>query len=340
MKRIVFVFVIIAIVFTEARAQDPHFSQYYSAPLYLNPAFAGTGNNHRLIANYRNQWPAIANGFVTYAFSYDYNVAEVRSGVGFLATVDKAGSADLTSTTLQFIYSYKVQLSDKWVVTPGLSFGYGMRDIDFNKLVFGDQLDFSDRGQAPTTDSQVMNNLGSANYFDFGAGILIYNKTFWAGFSASHINTPNKSLLDVESKVPMKKSLHAGVKIPLYNGVFKRDRVSSISPSFVYQNQGNFDQLDVGLHFNYSPVMIGAWYRGIPIQQDTKDNVSQDALVMILGMQFDNLEIGYSYDFTISDLSSVSGGAHEIALKYSVDVSLRRKVKHKDKFIPCPTFTK
>ena len=320
-------------------AQDPHFSQYYAAPLYLNPAFAGTSADHRFIANYRNQWPSIANGFVTYAFSYDYNLADLRSGVGLLATVDKAGSANLSSTTLQFIYSYKVELANQWIITPGLSFGYGNRDIDFNKLVFGDQLDFDEDGQVPTTDSQVANNLGSTGYFDFGTGILIYNKSVWAGFSVSHLNQPNRSLLNEESKIPVKTSLHAGVKIPLYKGVFKRDRISSIAPSFVYQNQGEFDQLDVGLHFFYEPVMLGAWYRGIPIQQDQKDNVSQDAVVLILGMKFENMEVGYSYDFTISDLSAVSGGAHEISLKYNVALSIGRGGKKPTKYIPCPTFT-
>jgi len=339
-RKLITILILLLIAVADLSAQDPHFSQYYAAPLYLNPAFAGSGNNHRLIANYRNQWPAIASGFVTYAFSYDYHLSDLKSGVGLMAVVDKAGSANLQSTSLQFIYSYKVHLAGKWVITPGLSFGYGNRDIDFNKLVFGDQLDFNNDGNAPTIDNQVSNNLGSANYFDFGSGILIYNKSFWAGFTASHINQPNRSLLGDESKVPMKTSVHAGVKIPLYNGVFKRDRISSIAPSFVYQNQGNFDQLDIGLHFNYAPVMIGAWYRGIPIQQDTKDNVSQDAVVLILGMQFDNLEIGYSYDFTVSELSAVSGGAHEVSLKYSVDIAIRTKTKHKDKFIPCPTFVK
>ncbi len=36
-------------------SQDPQFSQYHSAPLYLNPVFAGTTQTHRFIANYRNQ---------------------------------------------------------------------------------------------------------------------------------------------------------------------------------------------------------------------------------------------------------------------------------------------
>ncbi|MDZ7648914.1 MAG: hypothetical protein U5K54_18070 [Cytophagales bacterium] len=45
--------------------------------------------------------------------------------------------------------------------------------------------------------------------------------------------------------------------------------------------------MDVGLHFLYDPVMIGLWYRGIPVQQNVKDNISQDALVLVLGFQFE-----------------------------------------------------
>ncbi|HNP18577.1 MAG TPA: type IX secretion system membrane protein PorP/SprF [Fulvivirga sp.] len=319
--------------------QDPQFSQYYAAPLYLNPAFTGTGSDHRFIANYRNQWPNLANGFVSFAFSYDYNLAHLKSGIGLMATVDKAGSANLTSTTINFLYSYKVQLGNKWVITPGLSFGYGNRNIDFNKLVFGDQLDFQSDGQVPTSDLSL-GSMGSANYFDFGAGILIYNKTFWAGFSAAHINEPNRSLLEEESVIPMKTSIHAGVRIPLYHGAFKRDRTSSIAPSFIYKNQGEFDQLDVGLHFLYEPIMIGLWYRGIPIEQNVNDKVSHDAVVIILGMQFEQMEIGYSYDFTVSELGAISGGAHEVSLLYRLDIAFKSKMKKKDKFIPCPTFNK
>ena len=323
----------------QSGAQDPHFSQYYAAPTYLNPAFAGTGADHRFIANYRNQWPEISNGFVTYAFSYDHNMSDLKSGVGILVMSDRAGSASLQSTMVNFLYSYKIQLANKWIVTPGLYFGYGYRDIDFNSLVFGDQLEFQSDGQVPTQDLQA-SQLGSVHYFDVGSGLLIYNKTFWVGFAASHINEPNRSLLGEESQVPMKTSVHAGFRVPLYSGMFKKKRISSLAPSMVYQRQGDFDQLDIGLHFLYEPIMIGLWYRGIPIQQDVNDNVSQDAIVLILGVRFDRLETAYSYDFTVSELGPISGGAHEVSLKYSLDLSLRSKVKKPEKFIPCPTFNK
>jgi type IX secretion system PorP/SprF family membrane protein len=321
-------------------SQDVQFTQYYAAPMYLNPAFAGTTPHHRFILNYRNQWPNLPRGFVNYTFSYDYNMSHLKSGIGVMASVDRAGSANLQTTNLGIIYAYKVQLHDKWVFSPGLYFGLGTKNIDFNKLVFGDQLEFDDQGNVPTQDLAVSQNIDTQGYIDVGSGFLIYNKNIWAGASFYHINKPNQSLLGEESELPMKTSVHAGIRIPLYHGPFKRARTSSIAPSFVYKSQGNFSQLDLGLHFLYEPVMIGLWYRGIPIKQNAIENVSQDAMAIILGMQFSYLEIGYSYDFTISELGPIAGGAHEVSLQYRFDIEMSRKVKKKDKFIPCPTFMK
>lgn len=322
-----------------ALAQDPEFSQYYAAPLYLNPAFSGTTNDHRFISNYRNQWPAISNGFVTYGFSYDYNLQRLNSGLGFLAVVDKAGTANLKSTTFNFQYSYKVNISNKWLISSGLNFGYGHRNIDFSKLVFGDQLAFDSHGQA-TTDDPYFSNLQSTSYFDLGAGILAYSRKFWIGFSAMHLNTPNRSLLDQAATIPIKTSFHGGIRIPLYNGVFKRERIAAIAPSFMYKHQGRFDQLDVGTYFFYEPVVVGLWYRGIPILQNAKDNISQDAIVVILGFQMEKIELTYSYDVTVSELGPISGGAHEVALKFKLNMSLNPSRPKREKFIPCPTFIK
>jgi hypothetical protein len=63
-----------------ARAQDPQFSQYYSAPLYLNPGFTGITPQQRIVVNHRIQWPNLPQAFATYAASYDIFVEELRSG--------------------------------------------------------------------------------------------------------------------------------------------------------------------------------------------------------------------------------------------------------------------
>lgn len=322
-----------------ADAQDPEFSQYYAAPLYLNPAFAGTSVDHRFIANYRNQWPSISQAFETYAFSYDYNLSQYNSGLGVLVMADKAGSANLKSTQFNFQYAYKVSLSDKLMLSSGLNFGVGSRSIDFNKLVFYQQLDFSQNSDnIPPPPSNL--NVDGQTYFDFGAGLLAYSRRVWLGFSMSHLNRPNRSLLNEQTEIPVKTSVHGGVRIPLYNGVFKRERTASIAPSFVYKQQGNFDQLDLGTYFFYEPIVVGLWYRGIPIQQNAKDNVSHDALVVVLGFQLQNMEVSYSYDVTVSELGPISGGAHEVGLKFKIELATRAKKKKKERFIPCPTFSK
>lgn len=330
---------IILFISSLARAQDPEFSQYYAAPLYLNPAFAGTSVDHRFIANYRNQWPNVTQAFETYAFSYDYNLDQYNSGLGFLVMADKAGSANLKSTQFSFQYSYKVKLSDKFMLSSGLNFGVGSRTIDFNKLIFYQQLDFSQGGDnIPPPPSGL--NIQGETYFDFGAGLLMYSRKVWLGVSTAHLNRPNRSLLDDRSEIPMKLSLHGGVRIPLYNGVFKRDRTASIAPSFVYRQQGNFDQLDLGTYFFYEPVVVGFWYRGIPLQQNVKDNISQDAVVVVLGFQLQNIELSYSYDVTVSELGPISGGSHEVGLKFKIELATQVKKRKKERFIPCPTFNK
>lgn len=337
MKRISPILILFLIA-SKLVAQDPEFSQYYSAPLYLNPAFTGTANDHRFIANHRNQWPSITNGFVTYAFSYDYNLQNLNSGIGALIVVDKAGTAGLKSTEFNFQYSYRVHLADKWVFSSGLNFGVASRNIDFNKLIFNDQLEFDSDGNLPP--SSDYDNINSTTYFDFGAGGLLYSRKIWFGFAASHLNKPNRSLMDEDASIPIKTTFHGGIRIPLYHGMQKRERVAAIAPSFVYKHQGSFDQLDIGTYFLYEPVVIGLWYRGIPIVQNVSDNISQDAVVVILGFQLTNIELSYSYDLTVSELGPIAGGAHELALKYKLNIDNPTKSKKKERFIPCPTFYK
>ena len=76
-----------------ALAQDPQFSQFYQAPLYLNPGFTGITQQQRFVVNHRIQWPNLPQAFSTYAASYDIFVDELRSGFGIMATTDKMCSA-------------------------------------------------------------------------------------------------------------------------------------------------------------------------------------------------------------------------------------------------------
>ncbi|MBE0667810.1 MAG: type IX secretion system membrane protein PorP/SprF, partial [Bacteroidales bacterium] len=61
-----------------------------------------------------------------------------------------------------------------------------------------------------------------------------------------------------------------------------------------------------------------------------------DAVIGMVGIKTDQLNIGFSYDFTISNLITSTGGAYEISLIYSfTSEKLRNRKVHA---IPCPEF--
>ncbi|HEY9007842.1 PorP/SprF family type IX secretion system membrane protein [Ohtaekwangia sp.] len=317
-----------------AFAQDPQFSQYYQAPLYLNPGFAGITPQQRLVINHRIQWPSLPQAFSTYAASYDIFVNELRSGFGILFTTDKMGSAGWRTTTASLQYSYKVKLTSKLIFSPGISFGYGSNGLDRTKLSMGDGLEYNG-----TTLDPAISKLGNQNYLDFGSGFLLYTKKLWLGASFMHMNQPNLSVLGDVGRLPMKTSIHGGIRLNM-SGYRATNRASYLTPSFIYQMQGpTFSQLDLGINYHIDPISIGFSYRGKPFQKSSINTIQQDAFIIFLGLYFKNLSVGYSYDFTISKLQTAAGGAHEISLIYEFSSkSSDKKSKKKYKLIPCPSF--
>lgn len=328
------IFILWIVVFTgRAFSQDPQFSQYYTSPLYLNPGLAGSVSDPRFILNSRVQWAKLPNAFSTYALSGDVLVEDLSSGFGLLIMTDKAGSANLRNTSVGGVYAAKIRISEKWVFSPGLLFGYGSRSIDFDRLIFGDQIVHN----GPSMDDAI-GQLGNQSYFDFASGMVLYNKTFWAGISGYHINNPNFSLVGEDSRLPMRLSVHAGMRIPISHGVLSKSRLSSFAPSFVYKTQGDFQQLDVGSNIIFDPILVGLWYRGLPIKKSTESTSSQDAIIFSLGLNLKYIEVGYSYDFTISNIGPQSGGSHEVSVTLILPGINPYKVKKKDKILPCPNY--
>lgn len=320
---------------TSVMAQDPQFSQYYQSPLYLNPGFTGITPQQRLVLNNRIQWPNLPQAFTTFAASYDIWVDELKSGFGFQATTDKMGSAGWRTTTASLLYSYKIRLTKKLVFSPGMTFGYGTNGIDRTRLRMGDGIEFDQ----PSLDPDLP-RIGNHHYFDIGSGFLLYSKVFWIGGAIHHMNRPNVSIVNGESRLPMKAAVHAGAKIPLYHGPKTLSRVSYVTPSIIYRVQGPATQLDVGINYHLDPVSIGVWYRGKPFDENYIGTVNQDALIFTMGMYLTNLSIVYSYDFSVSGLSTSAGGAHELSLTYEfVTKPISRAVKKRNNLIPCPTFT-
>jgi len=295
-------------------AQDLQFSQYHANTMHLNPGFAGASGGGRIGAFYRNQWPTIDAQFTSYMFSFDYNFPEARSSIGLAAKVDEQGSdyLPIRSTDIQLSYAFTIPLSEDVVIQPGLQVGYVTRNLAYDMLLFPDQFNNNGPTGAPT-DELIPNE--QINFVDISSGAVLLAENYWFGLSAHHLNQPNQSFLQGESKLPILFSIHGGYSF-VYDDYYA-DREISVTPTFIYRRQGAVQQASVGCYGTYEPLYIGAWYRGFPIEKYNNEIPQQDAIVLMAGFKFNGFQLGYSYDHTISGLNAFGANAHEISLVYT-----------------------
>lgn len=335
----VILIMLLGVVF-ESRAQDPQFSQFYAAPLYLNPAFAGSAESARVGINYRNQWPSYPTNFVTYSAYFDYFFEDYNSGAGILLLSDVEGLAGLKTNSVVLQYSYQLRITDNLIFRPGLQGSYTIQNIDKGNLVFGDQIDFNGQFK-DITDDDIINRDFRNNYPDIGAGGLLYSSKFWLGFSANHLLTPVNSLITGDSQLDRKYSVHLGYKFLLPTATNLNlpsgYRDISLTPTVQYKQQGQFSQLDAGLYFTYEPFVVGTWYRGLPFKP-VEGLANNEALIFLAGVSSNGLHIGYSFDYTISQLGISTGGAHEVSIRYEFFLGDPRKPPKNVRQIPCPKF--
>jgi type IX secretion system PorP/SprF family membrane protein len=320
--------------------QDTQLSQFYAAPLYLNPAFTGTIKNSRAVFNFRNQWSGVGNPYVTAAASFDHYFAKFKSGLGVMVMQNKAGTPSMRSTDISLLYSYRVALNETWTFIPGLQATYSSRNLDFYKLTFPDQ--YSNTGFTGASTNEPL-NYSKKSFMDFSAGGLLYSSIFWIGTSYSHLNHPNQSFSSNTNRLPGKINLHAGARIPIASSPRGRStqkiyREKAIIPAVIYQSQAKFDQLDLGLYMLYEPLIIGLWYRGLPIKHYALGYNNNESIIGLVGLQYKGFTFGYSYDFVISALTMQSRGAHEISITYIFGKERFIHSKMKYRPLPCPNF--
>lgn len=313
-------------------AQDPQLSQFFAAPLYLNPALTGNTFEDRLIMNYRMQWTGIPNGFETYALSYDHRSSSLNSGFGAMVMHDEAGTNNLAFTNASASYSYQGAIDHRRAFRAGMRVGFTIRDYDPSNLLFADQVI---RDNAPASiEPQLIERV---SYPDFHFGVLYFSEQFWLGGSFNHLNRPDQTLLsNGHTRLPIRSSINSGYRFPI-DGRPMRKSESFMTVAAYYKAQQDWDQLDIGGYIEHDRVTAGLWYRGLPgIKAYKPGYPNDDAVILMVGYETESqLRIVYSYDVTISWLTLKSGGAHELSLTYEWP---KRAKNRRYRAIPCPKF--
>jgi type IX secretion system PorP/SprF family membrane protein len=298
--------VIILLTNLNVKAQDPEFSQFYANPLYMNPAFAGTSEFPRVVTNYRNQWPNNGNTFVTYNLTYDNYVKSMKGGLGFQMLYDRELNGVVNSVNSAFFYSYHIKAGDQLFFTGALQAGFIFKQFNTSGLIFPGMIDqgtgnITDYYPLPVEDGQKI-------VPDFSFGMAGQSKDVYFGLALHHLTQPNLSIVegDQVGRLPMKATLHAGAKLHrFHNLLFSRD--FTLSPNFVYQQQGSFKQLNFGMYMIEKWVTFGGWYRN-------NLSVRPDAVIAMVGYTGPKFQLGYSFDFSLSNVANYSYGSHELSL--------------------------
>ncbi|MCE1198540.1 MAG: type IX secretion system membrane protein PorP/SprF [Marinilabiliales bacterium] len=299
------------------RSQDPQFSQFYSNPLYLNPALTGTGTYPRIVANYRNQWPSSGNTFVTYNFSYDRYLLGMKGGIGFQTLYDREINGIINTVQSSFFYCYHVKVNDRLFFTSAIQAGFIMKQFNTANLIFPGMINQENGTISGFYPLPVES--GEKIFPDFSFGMLGQQDNVYFGFALNHLTQPNQSIVegDETGRLPMKITLHVGAKSREYQrSLFSKE--VTFSPNLIYQQQGSFKQLNLGMYMTLNSLTLGAWYRN-------NLSVRPDAAIAMIGYSTNFFQLGYSFDYVLSDLSRYSMGSHELSLIFYISRNFHKR---------------
>jgi len=318
--RKIFILLLVFVSIESAFCQDPTFTQFYSNPIYLNPAFAGSNGCPRFGLNYRNEWPNLTGNYVTYSASYDQYIKSVSGGIGVLVTHDEQGQGTIKTSMLGLVYSYHLKVTRKFSFMFGARASWYQKSLDLDKLTFGDMID-PRKGFIYSTGDEKRG--GSRGFFDASAGLVGYSKHFFFGLAAHHLNRPDESMIVGNSPMPIRFTGHMGAEIKL-GRKSKYNNLTSIMPNIIYQYQNGFQEINIGTYLKYSNFTVGTWFR------------NRDAFILSIGINTGTFKVGYSYDVTVSKLNNgVSGGSHEVSLGLNLNCKAKPVTF---KTISCPSF--
>jgi type IX secretion system PorP/SprF family membrane protein len=303
MKKL-FVIAIFAISAITAKAQqDILLTQYMFNHLLVNPGYAGSKEYMMATVLYRNQWVGWDNAPTTQVASLHGPLGLTNLGWGGLITHDHEGVIDRTNIYANF--AYQLPLNDKLKLGMGLRGGTGI----FTRKTPDKFWDVAD----PAYQDKVTNILPN-----LGAGLYLHSEKFYAGISAPEVISydPDRSLsLDIEKEA---KEIYNQVRhYFMATGVVVElsGKELMMRPSILAKYTQNAPlEGDFNLMFILNEkVWIGGTYR------------TGDAVAAILELQLTKqLRLGYSYDFTTTDIKNYSDGSHEIMLGYDFGIDFEK----------------
>ncbi|HTX88824.1 MAG TPA: PorP/SprF family type IX secretion system membrane protein [Bacteroidales bacterium] len=317
----------------QSKGQDPNFSQFFSTPLYYNPAYTGINTGVRARFTFRDQWPNLPVDFRAYYFSADLGDRNLpgAGGFGIIVNEDNEGIGFIKDLYAGITLSVRIPLTSYMVSQIGIKACVVQKTVNWDDFVFSDQL--SEKYGNIYATSFVPPDANKKVFPDFGVGGLLQfsnvesNVTGTAGFAVDHLFRPDQSFLSTASApLPRKWVVHGDLVISAGSGKSSSGMYASggandplkINPGIIYQNQDNLNSLELGLNLLKYNIYLGAWYK-----TTLKDNPN-NVVALLVGYRYSfaedmNIKFMYSYDLQVSGSLQGMGGSHEVSVILEFD---------------------
>jgi type IX secretion system PorP/SprF family membrane protein len=306
---------------------DPHFSQYFIQPMFLNPALTGAiEGDYRVSAIWRSQY---GNTLTTQGISAEAPTNKnINLGVNLMHQSSSDGAYNYTNGYLNFAYT-GVRFGDHQIVM-AVQAGLINRRFNVSKLQFGEQW-VAGMGFDPNSVTSESFNKPSVSSFDAGTGIAYYNGNpdnkikLFGGVAAFHLTRPTDPFISSgqKNRLPVRYSAHVGARI-LVSDMF------DIVPNFLYMRQGNAQEKMIGAYAQLYSGTNTDFMFGANLRID-------DALAPFVGFYHKGFTFGMSYDVNASAKTQnfINRNSVEVSLSY---VGWGGSSEIKTKPFYCPRF--
>jgi type IX secretion system PorP/SprF family membrane protein len=295
MKHILF-FTLSIFTFGAIAQQLPQFSQYLYNDFLLNPAIAGTKDYTPVTLSARMQWVGFNNAPTMQIGSIN---GALTKNVGLGLSITNVATGPITNTSIQFAYSYRIKLNENTKLSFGIAPMLIQQTLQKYKLTLDNQND--------NTFNRIS---GKTMIADADVGVYLYGKKYFVSFSVPQLLENKVRLGDALFTERLKRNyvLYGG-----YDFAVKDNFV--LTPSILIKaiEGGAPIQMDVNFKATYNKLIwLGVSFRGSSSQSPS------EALVASLGVMKYNFVFGYSYDYSLSSISTYSSGSHEVFLTYKI----------------------
>lgn len=292
-----------------APAQDFHLSQYDAATLYMNPAntgmYADEKSEYRIYSDYRSQWGAIgARPFSTAYIAFDMPVEKWgrQFGLGGYIIDNNAGVGNFNTVNAVLSAAYNIlnNTDGKHYLTTGIQIGILYNSFNPANFSYDNQYSSSLGGFDNSMPSGE--NIPATSMIRLDANYGLFYKFIdkekkihpYAGFSIQHVNEPNMTIIETETRLAMRFNYLLGCDYQLSEKL-------KISPRLLYMDQGGATELTIGSLLYYKmlgtyEVLGGLEYR------------LEDAFIVHLGVKYGQNTFRFSYDANTSYLNTYSNG--------------------------------